>query len=465
MLRAGFGRATITPPLDTPNGIWVAQSHIRPEGLHQDLWVSALVVEDDQSGERLVLLDFDLVMLSGRQAKAVRTEVATATGIPEDHVVPCCTHNHAGPASIDTYADEGQDRVHFYISTLPSYAAGAAVEASRQMREVRIAGGVGESDIGINRDLPLPSGRIVAGPNPAGFADREVRVVRIDTADGSPYVCIVNYQCHATVLGPGNKLISPDYPGSTKRVVEAATGAHCFFMQGAAGNMGPVEGFVADKAVAERLGTMLGLEAARVFTGISTRAGHRELVGVVESGAPLTEYRFVPDEAGPDRMVFRSRPLALPIRHPMAELYEGAEQRAANLQADLDRLIAAGADEREIVKARQRLIRVEMQLPRARAYREMDTMEVEMHALRLGKVAFLLMWGEPYSQIGAEVKRRSPFPDTVFSGYVGGDPVYIPTPDVYLPRPPFEVENSPFAPEAAAVTVAAALDILRQVAS
>jgi hypothetical protein len=465
MLRAGTGRAIITPPLDTPNGIWVAQSHIRPEGLHQDLWVSALMIEDDASGERLVLLDFDLVMLSDRQAKAVRQEVSTATGVPEDHVLPCCTHNHAGPAAIDSYADEGRDRVHFYIGALPAYAAGAAVEAGRRLRAVRIAGGVGESAIGINRDLPLPSGRIVTGPNPDGFADREVRVVRLDTPDGRPYACIVNYQCHATVLGPGNKLISPDYPGTTKRVVEETTGAFCFFMQGAAGNMGPVEGFVADVEVAERLGTMLGLEAARVFTGISTRAGHREFVGVVESGAPLSQFRFVPDEEVPDRMVFRSRPLALPIRHPMAELYEGAERRAAALQEDLDRLTRERADAREIVKARQRLIRVQMQLPRARAYRAMDTMEVEMHALRLGKVGFLLMWGEPYSEIGAEVKRRSPLPDTVFSGYVGGDPVYIPTPAVYLPQPPFEVENSPFAPEAAAITVEAALALLHEVAT
>lgn len=463
MIRCGIARAVITPPLDTPNGIWMAQKHIRPEGLHQDLFVSALVLEDGGSGERVVMLDFDLIMLSDAQAAAVRAEVSTATGVAPESILPCCTHNHAGPVTLDTYADEGRERVLQYIASLPAFAAGAAAQAMRHMCEVRVAGGVGESDIGINRDLALASGRIVTGPNPEGFRDREVRVVRIDAEDGRPFVCIANYQCHPTVLGPTNKLISPDYPGTVKRVVEQATGAICFFLQGAAGNIGPIEGFVGDARVAERLGTMLGLEAAKVFTAIDTRPGHSELADVVESGAPLTQYRWVDEPPIFDGLRLRSRAVSLPVRHPLSEVFTGAARRADALRARISELEEVGAPQAEIVLLRQFLVREMHRHASAEAYRDVRALEVEMHALRIGPIAISLMWGEPYAQIGAEVKHRSPMRDTLFGGYTGGAPTYIPTPDVYLAHPPFEVDISPLAPEAAQIAVEAALGLLEEV--
>jgi hypothetical protein len=115
------------------------------------------------------------------------------------------------------YQGEGEDRVHQYIASLPHWAAGASVRAAASLAPVRVAAGTGSSDIGINRDLQLPDGRIVVGCNPDGFCDRDVVVLRIDREDGQPLACVVNYACHPTVLGPGNKLTSPDYPGHTRR--------------------------------------------------------------------------------------------------------------------------------------------------------------------------------------------------------------------------------------------------------
>lgn len=464
MLRCGIGRAVITPPLDTPNGIWMAQKHIRAEGLHQDLWVSAMVIENSDGSERLALLEFDLTHFSNMQASVVRHEVAQAVGIPEDRVLLSCTHNHAAPVHQDGYADEGADRVRMFIESIPAHAAGAARQAVRSLRDVRIAGGQGHCAIGVNRDLPLASGRIVTGPNPNGFADQEVRVLRLDTADGSPFACIVNYQCHPTVLGPENRLISPDYLGPMRRVVEERTGAFCMFLQGAAGNMGPIETFVGDVAVCNRLGTILGLEAAKVFTGIRTVPAHRELSSVVESGAPLTKYRWVDDPEPFTGLKLQSRHVQLPVRHPLTDLYEGVERRTKERQEELEHLERIGAPESDIVKARQRLTREGLRAQRAALYRSIDHLPAEMHAIRLGSVALLLMWGEPYSQIGAEVKRRSPFRHTLFGGYMGGDPSYIPTPDAYTDQPAFEVDNSPFAPEASGIAVEEALALLHEIA-
>src|SRR5438874_2161344 len=152
---------------------------------------------------------------------------------------------------------------------LPHWVGGAAAQAAKALRPVRTAAGVGHCEIGINRDLRV-DGRFVVGCNPDGFFDPEVGVIRIDEADGKPLACIVNYGCHPTVLGPGNKLASPDYPGSTRKIVEQVTGSTCFFLQGGAGNVGPIATFVSDAAVPRRLGTIPGLEAAKVYLALQT---------------------------------------------------------------------------------------------------------------------------------------------------------------------------------------------------
>lgn len=460
MIKAGIGRANINPPLDIPSGLWMTQKHIFADGLHQDLWVTALALAD--GNEFIILLDFDLVMLSRIQDDAVRQAVASTTGIQPDKVYPFCTHNHAGPKTQESYNGVGRDRVQSYIQSLPGLAAGAARAAMLQLTEVRVASGKGHSEMGINRDLPLASGRIVAGPNPDGISDQEVGVIRFDRMDGSPYICILNYACHPTVLGPENKMISPDYPGSAKRAVEQATGATCFFLQGAAGNMGPAEGFVGDVAIAEKLGKWLGLEAAKVFLSIRTSSTRKKLDSIIESGAPLTQYIDEAIDQPEQRLRVLSQPVALPIRNPLPDVYEKADVRLAKWQAELQAKHGLAGVDRERAELSQKIERELLRLDRKKIYKASPSQEIEMHVICIGEIALLTMWGEPYCEIGIAVKKQSPFAQTVFACYLGGDPIYIGTPEMYLPQPPFEIENCPFAPEAAAVVTKSALKLLEQ---
>jgi hypothetical protein len=348
------------------------------------------------------------------------------------------------------------------MQSLPHLIAGAAVEAARSAQPVRVAAGLGLSDIGVNRDLRLADGRVIVGCNPNGFCDREVGVLRIDTLSGEPLACIVNYACHPTVLGPGNKLISPDYPGSTRQIVEQVTGATCFFLQGAAGNVGPVETFVAEAAVARRLGTRLGLEAARVHLGLDTRPVQKRLRNVIESGATLAEYEEVPTEAPAPRLAIAHAFAELPTRSPLAEIYEKAPEQLAEWKAKLTDLINHGAEPGGVAAALQRVTRLQLRSDRLLRYKGKKTLPVEVHAVRLGDAAIAAISGEPYSEIGAEVKARSPFPQkTLFAGYVGGDMMYIPTAEVFeYQPPPMEVDNSPYAPQAAQVAVQHLLQLL-----
>lgn len=460
-LHVGVGRSDITPPADIPNGMWMAQTHVRAEGIHQELWLTAMALQDE--GESALLLDIDWCLLSDSQVVALRGAVSEATGVAKERILPLCTHQHAGPVTQDSYAGEGASEVAAYVATLPDKAVAASLEAIRTSVPARVAVGWGSSDVGINRDLRLPDGRTVAGPNPSGHADRTVGVVRLEREDGSPLAILVNYACHPTVLGPANRLVSPDYPGSTKRVVEQITGATCLFLQGAAGDMGPTEGFVADVAVAERLGTRLGLEAAKVALSLDARPVRRRLDHVVASGAPLAMFVEEPTGAPPDRLSVRSASVGLPVRDDLPTVFSRAPQRLASWSAKLESLRATGAPATAMAEAQQNVERERLRTQRFDTYRATRQLVVELHVVRFGPAALLVTWGEPYSWIGSEIKRRSPWPHTLVCGYLGGDPLYIATPEAYRAPVPFQVENCPFTPEASAVLVDAALELLGKV--
>jgi hypothetical protein len=306
-----------------------------------------------------------------------------------------------------------------------------------------------------------------------------VGVVRIEREGGAPLAVLVNYACHPTVLGPDNTLVSPDYPGTTKRVVEAHVGAPCLFLQGAHGDMGPVEGFVGDAAVAERLGTRLGLEAAKIALGLDARPVRRRLERVIPSGAPLTV--FVDEPTGEPRPASSSAAAAPGSRYATPSPTSSRAPRVgcplrsstpasraaptpARWSDELDARRRAGADPRAIAEAHQNLERERLRHVRFEAFHASEHAETELQAVVLGPVALLLTWGEPYSAIGLDIKRRSPFASTFVVSCLGGDPTYVATPAGFVEPQPFQIDNCTFTPAAAAALADAAVALLESAA-
>ncbi|MBI4580264.1 MAG: hypothetical protein HY718_11215 [Planctomycetes bacterium] len=147
--------------------------------------------------------------------------------------------------------------------------------------------------------MPVPHNpRVVCGYNPGNPADDTVLVGRItDDANGRIIGTIVNYACHATTLAWDNKLLSPDFVGATREVVERHTGgAPCAFLQGASGELSPREQYVGDIAIAEGNGRWLGYAALAALESMLPPRTALQYTGVVESGAPLATWGRVPHE-------------------------------------------------------------------------------------------------------------------------------------------------------------------------
>jgi hypothetical protein len=458
--RAGVGRVSITPPLTAPHASWGAQVHVLPDGVEADLWATALVVDDGVTMAAWV--DLDLVIVSRQESDAIREAVAAALDIPVQAVRVSVTHNHAGPPpSAWNWTRQGQAALDGYYALLPEYGAGAARMARADLRQVRVATGSGESRVAVNRREVAPDGRPVTGVNQDGPIDPEVFVLRIDDAEGGPLAAVVGYTMHPTTLGPANRLISPDWPGHLKRTVEAITGATCLFAQGATGNIGPgPDGFTDDVRVVRRLGGQVGCEAARVYLGLQLPAVRHRHERVWESGAPLGKWTRepVPEPLPVVRVMSREIMLPLIEQPPLSE----ARARVDEAQRRLDDLKERAAPVTEIEAATFATKRANMTLSRAQTYGGRETFPVELHLLQIGPAVLAGTEGEPFAEIGLQIKAGSPGLATWFGGYTGGWAGYIPTPDAY-PQRGYEVDTSPFASEAAGKLVAETLSALEEI--
>ena len=465
-LRAGVARADITPPIGIGHSGWGAQTHQRAAGVDLPLWITALALGDDH-GTLTVIVDIDCMYLFETEAAAVREAIVRLTQMPEASVRISFTHTHSGPVSGATWSawmSEGAELVPAYDTRIADEAAGVAWAALQAMEPVRVGAETGSSAIAVNRRYQRPGdGVVVVGRNPQGPVDRDVEVIRFDTLDGRPLATIVNYACHPITVGPDCDQITPDFPGVMKRVVEQATGSTCLFLQGAAGDAGPVRGVARNGANEyKRLGTILGHEASRIWWEMELPARSERYVGTLESGAPLAIYEeeVLPD---PDRTLrVISRTVDLPTRQ-IGDVDAYERDFAAHI-ADLEQLRATGTDE-QIRQQTMLAKRAGMRAGLARKVADRETWPVELHGIALGNdIALIGMAAEPFAETGMQIKGQSPFPHTLVSGYTGVGWAYLPTADAY-PLGGYEIDVTPFAPEAAEIAADACAGLLHSLAS
>jgi hypothetical protein len=241
-------------------------------------------------------------------------------------------------------------------------------------------------------------------------------------------------------------------------VVEREVGGTCLFLQGAAANVTPRRGFTGDCRVYRRLGTILGLEAARVAWNLETLPRKERYLGVLPSGAPIALYEDAVVEPAPPVLRVIRRDVQLPAKsfRPPEEL----EKEAAALRADMNRLRRDGSME-EVRLATAKATQAGWRAENAKNYYGKQTIPWELMAIRIGDIALVSVPGEPFIETAQAVAVQSPFPHTLFSGYSNGGFGYIPVREAYA-EGGYEIEATPFSPDAAEVLLAEAGRILKE---
>jgi len=284
----GVARRDITPPPGIFIRVWGPATEDVSTGTHRPLTLTALALVPDGQAP-LVLLAADLGWWQDPADEwHVRGAVLDRLGLDPGRVLLSLSHTHAGPSTHRGDAEQpGGHLVPPYLDALRDAAVGAAEEALAGCVAATLSWATGRSCVAANRDLPAGE-RYVVGYNPAGHADDAVLVGRVASTDGTVIATLVNYACHPTTLAWQNTLVSPDYVGALREVVETGTGgAPCLFLQGASGDLAPREQYVGDTAVADRHGSALGHAALGALLAMPPAGTELALSGVVESGAPL----------------------------------------------------------------------------------------------------------------------------------------------------------------------------------
>ncbi len=459
-LLAGVGRCEITPAPGTPQGGWGAQTHQRGLGSDMPLYATALVLSD--LCKSVAILDVDAIGFDKEWSTRIMDAVEGLTKLPREHIRFSCTHTHSGPNTFRLHTiTEGLDMILSYLDGLPRRIASAVWQAQQNLKPVRCAAGKGLCEINVNRRLKLEDGSVVLGKNWDGPVDHTVRVVRFDDLDENPLATILHYACHPTTIAWQSQFVTPDYPGAARQVMEQQVGGTCLFLQGATGNIGPRCGFTGDLRVYRRQGKILGLEGAKVATGLQTVKRTDKFTGVLQSGAPLAIYEEVNTEQDPPVLRVLSKRLQLPVARfrPVVEL----EAETEKSRQEYVRLQESGTEE-EIRTARSKVTQSGMRAEIARLYQGKTHIDWQLQGIRIGSIALLSVPGEPFTEINQQIVSGSPFVDTLFSGYSNGGFGYLPVRSAYE-EGGYEVEVSPFSPEAADIVVKEGLQMLRELAA
>jgi len=470
-MEAGAARVEITPPLPV-DVLGFARRPVAPRRVHDPLLVTAVVL---RSGATTVaIMAADLTNLTPEFAERIRDRITEATGIPGANVLLNSSHTHAGPWPGAAYklggeTDDWTPLERRYWDSLPDLFASAAVRSLAEIRPARVSGGVGHAPgIAVNRRERTADGRTILGWNPDGFFDDSVPTLRIDALDGSPIATIVGFGCHPVVVGPDVDAIGSDFVGPLRTRTELLRGGGvAIFLQGAAGNVLPLEGFFDHLGPEVPFGERLGLEAAHAVVDADPRAMTVDRVSF-GSVTPIGLYRRRPADVQPPQALAAVRRIVdLPLL-PAPTLAE-LEQEIAEREADLARRAAAGETRVTMNPVRYHLVWAQVMRDRARLGPLPTVSPGEIWAARLGDCAIVGTPGEIFGEIGAAVRAASPAPVTIFAGYSNGVLGYVATPEEY-PHGGYEPavaqrgynHPAPFAPEVAGMIRDVSLALLAE---
>jgi len=285
-MRAGFGLECITP--DRP--IWMAgygsRDH-RSEGVYQDLWAKALVLDDGET--TLALVTADLIGLDPALVAAVRTGVQERLGLAPERLMLNCSHTHCGPNVSDPDVTCYPERDDEYVARLTDKLIAVVEQAAATREEADLSLFSGTCTLSVNRRRPAPGGARME-PNPLGPTDPEVAILQVRGQTASAVV--VNYSCHPTTMG--DYLIGGDYPGFMQTHLEQELPCcHAMFLSGCHGDLKPrnVDGKGLFKGGPVEVVKGFGRELAQaVLTAISLPG--EPVTGPLEAGSATVHLPF-----------------------------------------------------------------------------------------------------------------------------------------------------------------------------
>jgi hypothetical protein len=266
-LQAGVARASITSleeKIPTQLGGYGARAGKPAEGIHDTIYGKALVM--DYGGQKSALITVDMCSIPVCVTEETLAK-AGIDGLSLERVMVSASHSHAGLEgfALDRRNVAGNPNIGIFSEPMLNFVTDRLAKALREANAALqpVTAGAGAVALpGMNRNRR-------GDP----FVDEQMTVLRLDKLDGSPYVILVNYTAHGTIMTEHEMLISGGWSGNMQRTVEAlmGEGVTCMYTNGAEGDISPQGARGGSRwEMAEDYGRRVGIQAWRVAKDIST---------------------------------------------------------------------------------------------------------------------------------------------------------------------------------------------------
>lgn len=274
--KAGLAKVAITP--EKP--VWLSGYAARnkpSEGKIHDLWAKALVVQD-ASGNRVVIVTTDLLGLPRALTSEISEHANKSYRLRREQILFNSSHTHTAPVIASSLAGaydldaEQTKAVTDYTHQLKNKLLKLIGEAIKDLSPAKLSFGRGSAQFAMNRREKRPNGSIAIGVNREGPVDREVPVLKVESADGKLKGILFGYACHNTTLTGEFYQVSGDYAGFAQEEIEKAhPGATAMFVAGCGADINPYPRSKLE--VAQQHGAELAKSVDQVLTGAMSPVG------------------------------------------------------------------------------------------------------------------------------------------------------------------------------------------------
>lgn len=227
----GFAEEVLTPDDITAETYYIAgyNTNNPAKAVLDDMYAKAVYLDDNTGRGGVIICAIDCVGISRNDINDIRKIVIESGKIPDlKSINICATHTHS---AIDTQGLWGKNfmsdgKNEEFMNRLKELTANAIIAAYDARKDGSLYFGTAESE-----------GLLTDTRTPVDY-DATVTSIRFDPSDGSKDTYIVNFTCHAEMLGSKTTSVSADFPAyMAKEIDEKTGGANVVFLNGAVGGL------------------------------------------------------------------------------------------------------------------------------------------------------------------------------------------------------------------------------------
>lgn len=435
-LEIGMAEVDITPPVGYRMAGYFDERF--STGIHDPIKAKAIIFK--QGTEKMALVFCDLVQVTFPISAPARDRAAQVCDIPKQNIAILATHSHTGPLFDDVrntffhdtaVAKNGKDE-HQTIEYCPFCAdqiVKALQQANASLAPSHLRVGIAQQKgLPFNRRSIMKNGKVgwnvgFNNPNfvrPAGPVDHDVGILEVLHGE-KPIGGLTVFAMHADCTG-GTEF-SADYPYTIQETLRKVLGPDYIsaFGAGTCGNL-----------------NQINVHTNEDFKSIAAAARYGRMIGqTVLDDLPKLE-TVTPNIAA------RSKTIVADLQKPTLENIE----KGRRLLPDL------GTDKVDFYSKVRLVKAVDLE-------RRGNQLPMEVQAFRLSDdTALVTLPAEIFVEFGLNIKKHSPFKNTMVMALANDRPCYIPTIEAFK-QGSYEPENSRVVPGTGERLTDVAIELLK----